>query len=236
MRREMVIGSLFASVVLALPMACEKEPDPAIARARETKKKREILEKYRQPVDDRLKRIAVLTEGIDAWPLADDDAAAPKPSPAIVIRLLHWDDPHSNADVMMRWELGYLQRGILGTCAFYQRSGEEDDVTSDLLQDVFEGCARMRWFLVFRPGVRVKPTLTADHEKYAGGYVSGDVLVFDLAATGTPALVGSFPLSTELSKPVEVRVDDDDRIKSYTLDEALREEVVKAVETKLHAP
>jgi hypothetical protein len=156
----------------------------------------------------------------------------PKTAAPMKMRELHLDDEDTNTDVMMVSELGFLQRGILGTCAYYLR-GIPDDVEASLVEDVLRGCTRMRFFVVVRPSAKVKPELTEDGDHYRGGDLVGDAVVFDLQGQGPPKALGAFPLEVQLSKPVEVRIDATKNDVQYSLDEALRREVLVVVEKKI---
>lgn len=147
------------------------------------------------------------------------------------LKELHYKDADSNADVMMQNDLTLLQRGILGSCSYHIRDGGEG-LSQASAEEILGGCTKVRYFLVVRPSSKVKAKL-AGSDKYEGGELSGDVVVFELPEQGDPKALGAFPIDVELTGDVKVKMNaDEDRIE-YELNEALRKALLGAIEKKL---
>jgi len=233
--RAQAMATLLLASLVSFAIACRKEEDPSVWQKKEAQAKAHLQAKYRSSIDPKLARIAAIRDVLDETPPASEDAAPPSTSPRIKLRELHFHDDDTNADLNLRSEIASLERGILGTCGAYLRS-VPDEVESYTLEGAFEGCTRMRYYLVVRPDVHVKAELSkTKQDKYVGGLFEGDVVVYDLDSTAKPSALGAFRVRADLTKPVEVRIDDTHDIVEYELNEELRHEVVLAVESKINA-
>ncbi|MBI2388490.1 MAG: hypothetical protein HYV09_02635 [Deltaproteobacteria bacterium] len=200
------------------------------ARAAEAAQRREAIEKLSPAARAKIGLARKVADVLPSVPRAGDDAKPPVTDPKLRLMELH-DDDAANADVMLTSELPLFQRAILGSCRYNDAtttSGGWSDMVSTSIESALKRCARVRWFLVVRTAVKVAPKLVGG-ATYEGGAYAGDVVVFDLASD-PPTVAGAFPIEVVLQKSVKVGASATKDRQEYELAEALRKELLQAIE------
>lgn len=226
------LGACLGAALAASAAGCgPSKAEERAAQLEAQKRTAETIQRLSPPVKRKVAQVDKLRGMLATIPPAADDAKAPAPSPPMKLKELHYDDAGSNADVMMASDLTLLQRGIIGSCDYHIRHGGEGlDALS--AEEILGGCAKVRYFLVVRPSARVKAKLAGSNE-YSGGQIAGDVVAFELPDEGDPKALGAFPIDVELTGKVKVRMDAEKDLQEYELNEALRKELLGAIEKKL---
>lgn len=230
MRRYLFTAIMGISAVGIIAGCGPSKAEERAAEQAAEKRKDDVVARYTPDVKKKVAQVDKVRALLPTIPAAEEGAPVPNVTPPIKLSELHDKDSAANGDVMMEADLTLLQRGIIGSCSYHVRSGGEG-LGEHLAEEIFSGCLKIRYFLVVRPNAKVKARL-AGSDTYDGGEISGDVLVFELPAEGDPRLAGAFPIDVVLTGKVTVRGNADrDRVE-YELNEALRKELLTAIEKK----
>jgi len=217
----LLIASLLAST------ACkDNSAEIEKARAEEATKKKDAITKFSPPARAKINVARKVSDLLPTIPRAADDAKPPAADPKLRLLELH-DDEAANADLMLTPELPLFQRAILGSCRYNDLDGWSGMVSSSIETNL-KRCARVRYLLVARSDVKADPKL-AGGSTYKGGVYVGDVVVFDLEKD-PPAVVGAFPIEAVMTKSVKVSATASKESVEYELNEALRKELLQAIE------
>jgi hypothetical protein len=218
------------SLVAVLALSCKDEKAEAErvekARAAEAASKKEALDKFAPAARAKINLARKVSDELSKVPRAEEGQKPPVTDPKLRLLELH-DDADANADLMLASELPLFQRAVLGSCRYNDLDGWKDMVSSTV-EGALKRCARVRFFLVVRSDVKVDPKL-AGGSKYTGGAFAGDVVVYDLA-NDPPSVVGTFPIEVVMTKSVKVGATASKDLQEYELNEALRKELLHAVE------
>lgn len=233
--RRLTAAGLGLSLAVALAFVAAgcgpSKAEERAAAAEAAKRTAETVARLAPGVKRKVAQVDKLRGMLSAVPPAPEDAKAPAPTPPMKLKEVHYKDADANADVMLQNDLALLQRGIIGSCNYHVRAGGEGLSVSSA-EEILGGCAKVRYFLVVRPSAKVKAEVK-DSDTYEGGEISGDVVVFELPDEGDPKSLGAFPIDVVLTGSVKVKVDATrDRVE-YELNEALRKQLLAAIEKKL---
>jgi hypothetical protein len=220
-------GSAGLVLLVAFSGGCTDDAQQAAAEKARAERKERIA-KLEVEVTARIELARRAFSMLTDVPKASAKQPPPRFEPPLKIRALDLRDKEANTDVMLVGEMGRFDRGILGACDFHLKR-RDPDLEDYSFESILRGCTQIRRFLVVRPDVQLSPKLNEDEKTYEIGGIIGDVVAFELAKDG-PQVVGSFAIEAALSRRVEVRRNDRRALKQLDLDEALRRELLRAIE------
>jgi hypothetical protein len=149
------------------------------------------------------------------------------PGRELELKALHRDDAAATADVAF---ISEPQTSALGTCAAQLTKCDSEQVES-----VVARCTGLDAFVLIRPVVDEPVKVDeAMLNKYLGGRLAGDALVFGLSADGgTAEALGALVFDLKLRGGVEVERDAPTAERERVLNEALKNQVLGELDAKL---